>query len=68
MPKSVFSKRSLENIIVDVEDFITVKGIKALGNVLTEERIKQINRLEPLPYDEPVEEEENKDNEQPSLF
>lgn len=66
-----FSKRSLENLVIDVEDFIAVKGIKALGNLLTEERIKQINRLEPSPYEEPVEEEpqkEDENGEQPTLF
>lgn len=66
----VFSKRSLEDLIVDVDDFIAVKGIKALGNLLTEERIKQVNHLEPLPYDEPVEEEEDnkEEDEQTRLF
>jgi topoisomerase-4 subunit A len=52
-----FFKRSLENITVDLEDFIAVKGIKALGNQLTVERIRTINRLEPLPYEPPVLEE-----------
>ncbi len=38
---------------VSMEDFIAVKGIKALGNQLTSEKVKQINVLEPLPYEEP---------------
>jgi topoisomerase IV subunit A len=42
-----------ENQILDVEQFISVKGIKALGNQLTADKIKQINLLEPLPYDVP---------------
>jgi len=46
----VFSKRSLENMTVNLDSFISVKGIKALGNQLTEDKIKQVNRLEPLPY------------------
>jgi topoisomerase-4 subunit A len=33
-----------------------VKGIKALGNQLTADKLKQVNLLEPLPYEEPVEE------------
>lgn len=40
---------------VDVESFISIKGIKALGNQLTGERIKNINLLDPLPYQEPEE-------------
>ncbi|MCB0475255.1 MAG: DNA gyrase/topoisomerase IV subunit A, partial [Flavobacteriaceae bacterium] len=52
----VFSKRSLENIEVNFEDFIAVKGIKAIGNQLTKEKIKQVNLLDPLPYEPPHEE------------
>lgn len=43
-----------ENLTIDLESFITVKGFKALGNQLTSDKIKQINRLEPLPYEPPV--------------
>jgi topoisomerase-4 subunit A len=46
-----------ENLLVDVESFIAVKGFKALGNQLTTDKIKQVNLLEPLPYEIPVEEE-----------
>ncbi|MCA0931663.1 DNA gyrase/topoisomerase IV subunit A [Lutimonas saemankumensis] len=53
----VYSKRSLENETLNFEAFIAVKGIKALGNQLTAEKIKDINLLEPLPYEEPVLEE-----------
>lgn len=42
-----------ENQIVDLEQFIAVKGIKALGNQLTTDKVKQINLLDPLPYEEP---------------
>jgi topoisomerase-4 subunit A len=45
-----------ENQVVDMEDFIAVKGIKALGNQLTADKVKQINLLDPLPYEPPVEE------------
>jgi topoisomerase-4 subunit A len=41
-----------ENLVVDLEQFISVKGIKALGNQLTGEKLKQINLLESLPYEE----------------
>ncbi|MGV3459441.1 MAG: DNA gyrase/topoisomerase IV subunit A [Flavobacterium sp.] len=45
-----------ENQVVDLEDFIAVKGIKALGNQLTGDKLKDINLLDPLPYDPPAEE------------
>ncbi|MAW95246.1 MULTISPECIES: DNA gyrase/topoisomerase IV subunit A [unclassified Leeuwenhoekiella] len=45
------------NETVDVEDFIAVKGITALGNQFYTEKLKQINLLEPLPYEEEQEEE-----------
>lgn len=45
-----------ENLTVDIENFIAVKGLKALGNQLTTDKIKQVNLLEPLPYEPPIEE------------
>lgn len=45
-----------ENQTIDLEQFIAVKGIKALGNQLTTDKLKQVNLLEPLPYEPPVEE------------
>ncbi|MEM1336480.1 MAG: DNA gyrase/topoisomerase IV subunit A [Bacteroidota bacterium] len=42
---------------VNVEDFIAIKGIKALGNQLTPLKVKQISQLESLPYEEPKEQE-----------
>lgn len=44
-----------ENQIVDLEAFIAVKGFKALGNQLTTDKLKQVNLLEPLPYEAPEE-------------
>ena len=69
MAEVIFSKRSLENEIINFEEFISIKGIKAIGNQLTRDKIKQVNLQESLPYEEPevnsvevVEEEEiNKD-------
>jgi len=54
---------------INLEQFITVKGIKAQGNQLTSFKLKQIVPLESLPYEEPEEitEEEEEEN-QPSLF
>ncbi|PXY43770.1 DNA gyrase/topoisomerase IV subunit A [Flavobacterium hydrophilum] len=45
-----------EDLHIDVEDFISVKGFKALGNQLTTDKLRQVNLLDPLPYEEPVEE------------
>ncbi|PKB15463.1 DNA gyrase/topoisomerase IV subunit A [Flavobacterium sp. 5] len=42
-----------ENMTVDIESFIAVKGFKALGNQLTTDKLKQVNLLESLPYEEP---------------
>lgn len=53
MAEIIFSKRSLENMEVNLEEFIAIKGIKSLGNQLTSEKVKQANLLEPLPYEEP---------------
>ncbi len=50
------TKRNLEKLKVNFEEFIAVKGIKAFGNQLTIEKIKQVNLLEPLPFEEPEEE------------
>lgn len=47
-----------ENQIIDLEQFISVKGIKALGNQLTTDKIKQINLMDSLPYEEIIEEPE----------
>ena len=56
MAEVLFSKRSLENEVVNLEEFIAVKGIKALGNQFTTEKIKQVNLLDSLPFEEPKEE------------
>ena len=50
MAEIVYSKRSLENEKLNFEEFIAIKGIKALGNQLTIEKIKQVNLVDPLPY------------------
>ncbi|GLU45087.1 DNA gyrase/topoisomerase IV subunit A [Allomuricauda sp. NBRC 101325] len=48
-------KDAKPNLQVDVEEFIAIKGIKALGNQLTPEKVKTISLLEPLPFEEPEE-------------
>ncbi len=57
MAEIVYSKRSLDNQNINFEEFISIKGITAIGNQLTSEKIKQVNLLEPLPYEEPKIEE-----------
>ena len=42
-----------DNLEVDLEDFIAIKGINAMGNQLTKEKVLEINALAPLPYEEP---------------
>jgi topoisomerase IV subunit A len=57
MAEVIFAKvkgEQKETIQVNLEEFIAVKGIKALGNQLTTDKVKQINLLEPLPYEEPA--------------
>ncbi|HRM46208.1 MAG TPA: DNA gyrase/topoisomerase IV subunit A, partial [Flavobacterium sp.] len=44
-----------ENMTVDVASFIALKGFKALGNQLTTDKLKQVNLLDPLPYEIPAE-------------
>lgn len=50
-------KEAKENESVDVEGFISIKGIKALGNQFITEKVKNINLLDPLPYEPEVPEE-----------
>ena len=60
MAEVVFTKekgKEKENLTVNLEEFISVKGIKALGNQLTTDKVKNINALESLPYEAPQEEE-----------
>jgi topoisomerase-4 subunit A len=40
--------------IINLEEFISIKGEKALGNKLTSKKIKEINLLDPLPYTEVI--------------
>lgn len=38
--------------VINLEEFIAVKGLKAIGNRLTTYKVKNIDLLEPLPYEE----------------
>lgn len=53
-----------DNETIALEEFISIKGMKAIGNRLTSHKVKNIDLLEPLPYEEPVTEveEEQVDN------
>nr|WP_321235413.1 DNA gyrase/topoisomerase IV subunit A [uncultured Psychroserpens sp.] len=42
-----------ENETINLEEFISIKGISALGNQLTKEKVNQVNLLDPLPYEAP---------------
>ncbi|WP_142786421.1 DNA gyrase/topoisomerase IV subunit A [Changchengzhania lutea] len=48
-------KERKENLEINLEEFISIKGISALGNQLTKDKVNQINILEPLPYSAPEE-------------
>lgn len=51
----VRGKDKKPNDQVELESFISIKGIKSLGNQLTAEKVKQINLLDPKPYEAPEE-------------
>ncbi|MEJ2113579.1 MAG: DNA gyrase/topoisomerase IV subunit A, partial [Flavobacteriaceae bacterium] len=48
-------KERNDNLQVNLEEFIAVKGITAIGNQLTKDKINQISLLDPLPYEAPEE-------------
>ncbi|WP_299708931.1 DNA gyrase/topoisomerase IV subunit A [uncultured Tenacibaculum sp.] len=56
MVEVIFSKRALPSMKVNFEEFISVKGIKAIGNQLTAAKIRTVKTLESLLYEEPEEE------------
>ena len=43
-------KKPLEKENINVDEFIAVKGIKAIGNQLSRKEVKEINILESIPY------------------
>ncbi len=46
------NKERKDNLEIDLESFIAVKGISALGNQLTKDKVLEINALDPLPYEQ----------------
>ena len=49
------NKTQKPNQVIELEQFISIKGVKAMGNQLSSEKIKQINILEAIEYEPPVE-------------
>ncbi len=58
MAEVVFAKKRgqerEENMEINLEEFIAVKGITAMGNQLTKEKVLEINTMEPLLYEPPA--------------
>ncbi|WNH09733.1 DNA gyrase/topoisomerase IV subunit A [Thalassobellus suaedae] len=48
-------KERKDNLEINLEEFISIKGISALGNQLTREKVNQINLLDPIPFEAPEE-------------
>ena len=44
-----------DNEEINIEEFIAIKGITALGNQLTKYKVNQVNLLDPIPYEAPEE-------------
>ncbi|KJD31367.1 DNA topoisomerase IV subunit A [Tamlana nanhaiensis] len=59
MAEVVFAKERgkdrKDNMEVNLEAFIAIKGISALGNQLTKDKVNQVNLLDPLPFESPEE-------------
>ncbi len=49
------NKNQKPNQVIELEQFISIKGVKAIGNQLTSDKVKQINTLESIAYKPPVE-------------
>jgi len=59
------NKRDDEEVLL--EEFIAIKGMKALGNRLTTYKLKSIDVLDPIPYEpEPEVKEDSKEEEEPT--
>ena len=50
------SKKEIEKNNINLFEFISVKGIKALGNQLVSKDVKEINLLDPIPYEPEIKE------------
>jgi len=58
MAEVVFAKKRgqdrQQNLELNLEEFISVKGISAMGNQLTKDKVLEINTIESLPYEKPL--------------
>ncbi len=58
MAEVIFAKKRgqerEENLELNLEEFISIKGITAMGNQLTKDKILEINTMKSLPYDPPT--------------
>ncbi len=54
MIQIVYKDKSIESKKIDISSYIAVKGLKAKGNQLDQKEIKLINKLDPIPYQPPV--------------
>ena len=50
------SNKEIEKNNINLFEFISVKGIKALGNQLVSKEVKEINLLDPIPYEPEIKE------------
>ena len=50
------SKKEIEKNTINLFEFISIKGIKALGNQLVSKEVKEINLLDPIPYEPEIKE------------
>jgi len=49
------NKEQKPNTVVNIDEFISLKGIKAKGNQLTNSKVKQINLIDSIEFTPPVE-------------
>ena len=54
MIEIIYKDKSIESKKIDISSYIAVKGLKAKGNQLDQKEIKLINKLDPIPYQPPV--------------
>ncbi len=45
-------KEQRPNQLINLAEFISIKGLKAIGNQLTTDKLRHINAKDPLPYEE----------------
>ena len=50
-------KKQPESLVINADEFISVKGYKALGNQITDKKIKTVELKEALPYNIPEDED-----------